>query len=314
MKKILLSLLLITPTCYAGTISHSDYTSNTTITASGQNANENRIYNEFNGNIDNTNIKAGGITSSNIAAGTIATDRLNSVLQSSITAMVTTNSDAVINSTYTHIGPIIISSGVKANGSYGTAGQVLTSSGTASGSPIWSSVSSVGGYVFLASATANGSGGVSFTLSTGSYSTYMIMMDSVTGTTNGTTLEAQINDSTGFLAANYHYVTHIDYSGNNSGISSNSAAIWVLNNTGDLNNASGQGLSGVLTVYGVLSNAPSHMATWQTANNSNAQGLEQGVGTGFVTTAKSPITGVQFVTAAGNIATGNFYVYGLRTN
>jgi len=67
MKKLLyLSTLLITLPLQAAHISHTDYTSGNTITASGQNANENAIVNEFNGNIDDTNIAAGGVKLTNL--------------------------------------------------------------------------------------------------------------------------------------------------------------------------------------------------------------------------------------------------------
>ena len=72
MKKLFyVCLLFQSSVCYSARITHSDYTSATTITASGQNANENAIVNEMNGNLDNTNLAAAGVLGSNIAAGTI---------------------------------------------------------------------------------------------------------------------------------------------------------------------------------------------------------------------------------------------------
>lgn len=64
-----LGLLLLCAVSYAGIITHTDYISGNVITATGQNANENTIVNEFNGSIDNTNIKVGGIASSNLPSG-----------------------------------------------------------------------------------------------------------------------------------------------------------------------------------------------------------------------------------------------------
>ncbi len=67
MKKLLyLSALLIALPLQAAHISHTDYLSNATITAAGQNTNENAIVNEFNGNIDDTNISAGSIKITNL--------------------------------------------------------------------------------------------------------------------------------------------------------------------------------------------------------------------------------------------------------
>ena len=62
MKKLSLIILLgLTSTAKAGLITHSDYTAGTSITASAQNSNENTVFNEFNGNIESTNIKDGTI-------------------------------------------------------------------------------------------------------------------------------------------------------------------------------------------------------------------------------------------------------------
>lgn len=85
MKKtlIFIAALLCFKLSYAGLITHTDYTPGNVITAAGQNANENTIVNEFNGNIDNTNIKTGGITSANILDGTIVEADLSPLSQSS---------------------------------------------------------------------------------------------------------------------------------------------------------------------------------------------------------------------------------------
>lgn len=86
MKK-LLAILLLTSPCYAGLISHTDYISGAVITSAGQNSNENAIVNEFNGNIDNTNIKTGGIVDANIAAATITSDKLATTITSTFTTV-----------------------------------------------------------------------------------------------------------------------------------------------------------------------------------------------------------------------------------
>src|SRR5258706_208020 len=76
-KKIFVSLLMFNQIAYAGLITHTDYTSGNTITAAGQNANENIIVNEINGNLDSNNISNGGIVTTNIANGTITGSNLN---------------------------------------------------------------------------------------------------------------------------------------------------------------------------------------------------------------------------------------------
>lgn len=77
-KKLLLGVVLISGIGYGAFVTHTDYQSGTTITASGQNANENAIITQINGNIDNTNILPLGILNGNIANGTIEGNKLNS--------------------------------------------------------------------------------------------------------------------------------------------------------------------------------------------------------------------------------------------
>lgn len=107
MKKLhyFLGLLLLCNVSNAGLITHSDYTGGTAITAAGQNANENIVFNEFNGNIDNTNIKPGGIVDSNMAAHTLtgASVSLTATLQ--VSSITTTNFNSS-SGTITNLGGI----------------------------------------------------------------------------------------------------------------------------------------------------------------------------------------------------------------
>src|SRR5438309_459245 len=110
MKKLIISCLLLqTNVCFAALISHTDYTDGSVITAAGQISNENKIFNDYNGNIDNNNIKAGGVVDSNIAVGTIDPTRLNSVLQSSFT------NAAYVNTPNTFVQPQTFSSATVMN-------------------------------------------------------------------------------------------------------------------------------------------------------------------------------------------------------
>jgi len=74
MKRFLFGLVFLTSTAYAGLITHSDYNPNDVITAAKQNSNENAAFNLLNGNLDSTNIAAGGIAYSNL--GATVTNRL----------------------------------------------------------------------------------------------------------------------------------------------------------------------------------------------------------------------------------------------
>lgn len=86
MKKLLALLLLGLGTANAGLITHTDYTDGNTITAAGQNTNENTIVNEVNGNLNSDNLLDGGVSTADIADNAITNAKLATVVQSSITA------------------------------------------------------------------------------------------------------------------------------------------------------------------------------------------------------------------------------------
>lgn len=67
---------LLSTVAYAYTITHSDYTSGGTISASGQNTNENNIVNVINGNLDTTNIAANGVGTTQIAAQAVTAAKI----------------------------------------------------------------------------------------------------------------------------------------------------------------------------------------------------------------------------------------------
>lgn len=109
----LMSVLLINHVSFAGLITHTDYTSGATITAAGQNSNENTIFNEFNGNIESANIKDGTIVNADVSASAnIAVTKLQSSLTNSVlttdSSGAVTSSTAAINGGLTVRGPLTV--------------------------------------------------------------------------------------------------------------------------------------------------------------------------------------------------------------
>ena len=114
MKKLHLGLLFVGSFCNATILTHTDYTAGNTITAAGQNANENLIINDYNGSIQGTTANSGG-SAVNIQQGSISTPdlRANAVTLSSATALggAPTGSyvNAVATATITTIGkPVLL--------------------------------------------------------------------------------------------------------------------------------------------------------------------------------------------------------------
>lgn len=91
MKKLLAVLLACVTTANAGLITHTDYTSGSVITAAGQNSNENAIVNEINGNITSVNITDGGIATIDLGDSQVTMAKLDTVIQSTITAVAQIN-------------------------------------------------------------------------------------------------------------------------------------------------------------------------------------------------------------------------------
>jgi hypothetical protein len=75
-------LVLSTLPVYAGLITHTDYVDGQTITAAAQNTNENVVFNEFNGSIENVNVRSNAA----IAVTKLQTGTAGQVLLSSTTA------------------------------------------------------------------------------------------------------------------------------------------------------------------------------------------------------------------------------------
>lgn len=104
MKRIL-GLLLLSSIANAYTITHNDYTSNSAVTAAGQNTNENNIVNLLNGNIDTTNISSSaGILYSQLAANTITNSTQTAKVNGTYATSLSTNTITTTGGTILGIG------------------------------------------------------------------------------------------------------------------------------------------------------------------------------------------------------------------
>lgn len=111
----------------AGLITHLDYSSGGTITASGQNTNENAIVNEFNGNIESANIKDATIVNADIANSTIQGGKIDSTNFSISVATITTLTNTTMTSstaTITHL----VGTTTNNNATAGTVGEYKSGS------------------------------------------------------------------------------------------------------------------------------------------------------------------------------------------
>lgn len=126
LRKFLAPLLVVfgaATRLHAGLITHNDYVAGTVITATAQNTNENAIVNEFNGNIESSNLKDGTIVNVDInGSAAISLSKL------SLTDAVTFSSITVTNlsvSTLTVGGIMGTTAGGNANA--GTVGEYVSS-------------------------------------------------------------------------------------------------------------------------------------------------------------------------------------------
>ena|ERR1051326_222621 len=131
MKKLPYLLIILSLPVKAALITHTDYVSGNVITASGQNANENTIVNEINGDLDNSNIAA----SAAIAVSKLASVGASKLVFSDASGFLTTSAGSyTTTSSFTITGAVTLSSATitgahdGTNASSGTIGEYFSDS------------------------------------------------------------------------------------------------------------------------------------------------------------------------------------------
>lgn len=189
----------------------------------------------------------------------------------------------------------------------GLSGGTITSSGT---------IALDSGWVLLSTQDASNSTSIDFTSDIdGTYDRYVVTMENVVPATNNVDLRMLVSTDGGssYLSSNYGY-TGGGTKGSSSafgGTASNSAAFIILTFGGNIGNATGENLSGVITISNPSETSLYKLIRIQTTYYDQEADFvwDAGVGGNFNDT--SAIDAFRFLASSGNIASGTFKLYGV---
>lgn len=191
----------------------------------------------------------------------------------------------------------------------GTAGYVLT---MGAADPAWAAPAIQGSRVLIATKEASASASITFTEFTSSYDIYEILWIGHLAATTDTYLNMHfsVDGGSNWLASGIYwdcYGVAVTASGNN-------AAVMTLMDTGSYKQTNSAGYlgSGTATIMNINSTSAVNVigANVYWNNTSNIQRVSFG---GSVKTTGA-INAIKFQESSGNIASGKFYLYGVRTS
>jgi hypothetical protein len=187
------------------------------------------------------------------------------------------------------------------------SGTVLTSASTIAGTQGAS-------LVLLSSATASSSATIDFTsIATSGYSAWRIILTDVSPATDGAFLYMRVSTSSTFQTANYWYTSRVYGSdGGASGASSASDSTLILTGLAMDNSTVANKYGGELIIPNPASTTTNKIITQQAAYQLNGGVYVFSAGAGSYTGGQGALDGLRFYMNTGNIATGNFYVYGVK--
>ena len=202
--------------------------------------------------------------------------------------------------------------GVGSSPSYGTSGQVLTSSGSTA-APTWATPSA-GALTLITTTTASSSANVLFTGLSSAYRNYMVVVSSAIPATNGALLECQlsINGGTSYVTQNW-YAAHW-YAGVSSVVGSGGSNDFVKLTETTSSTTTNGGVSGVIMLFNPSNTAGgkivrSEMAGYYTGGTPTNSGFS--ISSGSYLDFGNAVNAVNFLFDTGNIASGSFKLYGI---
>ena len=168
--------------------------------------------------------------------------------------------------------------------------------------------------VLLGTAAASSSATVDFTsLATSGYSAWKIILADVTPATDGAFLQLRFSTSSTFQTANYWYTARVFGSdGGASGLSTASDATLVLTGLAMDNSTAANKFGGEIIIPNPASTTTNKFFTQQAAYQLNGGVFVYAPAGGGYTGSIAALDGLRFYMNTGNIASGNFYVYGVK--
>ena len=171
-----------------------------------------------------------------------------------------------------------------------------------------------GSLVFIASVTANDVATIDFLSNfSATYDNYFVTFSNV-HLVNEQTLELRIalGGSAQSGSTDYRYTSHSSGAAGGAGPadknSEGASAIRLGNNDGD---QTGENKCGQIYIMGANGTDNYKLITFDSAEWGSAPQLYSHAGVGMYDTALTALSGIQFITSSGNVATGDFHLYGL---
>jgi hypothetical protein len=197
----------------------------------------------------------------------------------------------------------------------GSAGQVLQTNGA--GAPTWVTPGG-GSWVYLSTVTASNSATVDIeTTFNSTYDVYAIVVNSLV-TVSASSLRVRVKISGSYSSSSiYSYISDraSTFDPNRTNTGATGESFMQLTSSDDLYEAGSASSNFVMYVY-----KPSSTATYKYFS-AHGQGTYTGDNTGLVrinnasaAITTSALTGVRFYFSVGNIASGTFRLYGIRTS
>lgn len=185
------------------------------------------------------------------------------------------------------------------------------------GSGAWSDIRS---RILLSTQTASSSATINFVLTSylATYKKFEIEVEDVVPATDGVFFWFRTSTDGGSTyassSANYSYALISSYSGapgNGTFSGNNSTAISMTSN---LSNVSGDSLSGIVTLFNPAGTKKFKMLSDFVYNAQDDAVIVQRVSVAGCRNATADVDAVRFLMSTGNIASGSFRLYGLRTS
>ena len=191
-----------------------------------------------------------------------------------------------------------------------TSGNVLTSDGTnwASSTP-----AAGGAWTFITSVTASNSSTVDFLTSfSTTYDTYLCTFNNIVGE-DGREFRVlvAIGGSPRSTSADYRYGYH-GWGDHNAADTNGTTSSTYIRMNGGFGTSTGEATNGNIWFHSPTNTTRYKHLTWNLSEFNNSAALRNRDGAGLFQGATTALTGFQFYSSVGNIASGTFYLYGLN--
>jgi hypothetical protein len=223
----------------------------------------------------------------------------------------TTDTQTLTNKTLTAptIASANLTTALTIAGAAGSSGNVLTSAGSGN-APTWTTPSA-GALTLISSATASSTALISFTGLTTSYRAYILEFDSVYMSVagEGLLLQFSIDGGSNYITSGYARTLIAQTSATVTGNYSTTGTVLYVGGINGYSGASTQTGSGMLTIFAPATSGK-NASTYVQASVLSSGVLENSAGAQTNTTT-SAVNAFKLFAGSGNIAGGNFRLYGL---